>query len=118
MIDPDAATTGDHAWARSRGSQRATASRPTRGPKVVRAPATPATTAIVRIAWRMPQHYAAAWPPMAVASPDGRRVVAHFGECRRDQADLAEVEADIASTVRDTLRPDTVALWVRSKSEG
>jgi hypothetical protein len=44
---------------------------------------------------------------------DGERTAASFAERRRDQVDLAELEADIAGTVGSALRPRSFGLWIR-----
>jgi hypothetical protein len=44
---------------------------------------------------------------------DGERTAASFAERRRDQVDLAELEADIAVTVGSALRPRSFGLWIR-----
>jgi hypothetical protein len=49
---------------------------------------------------------------------DGERLVTAFGERLRDRVDLAGVEADIAATVHEALRPGTVTVWVRREVRG
>ena len=44
---------------------------------------------------------------------DGERTATAFAERRRDQVDLAELEADIAGTVGSALRPRSFGLWIR-----
>jgi hypothetical protein len=45
---------------------------------------------------------------------DGERTATAFADRRRDQVDLAELEADIAGTVDAALRPRSFGLWIRS----
>jgi hypothetical protein len=49
---------------------------------------------------------------------DGERVVVAFSERMRDRVELTEVEADIATTVRQALRPGSVTVWVRTEAQG
>jgi hypothetical protein len=49
----------------------------------------------------------------SAARYDGERTAASFAERRRDQVDLAELEADIAGTVGLALRPRSFGLWIR-----
>jgi hypothetical protein len=44
---------------------------------------------------------------------DGERTATAFAERRRDQVDLAELEADIAGTVGSALRPRSFGIWIR-----
>ena len=44
---------------------------------------------------------------------DGERTAASFAERRRDQVDLADLEADIAVTVGSALRPRSFGIWIR-----
>jgi hypothetical protein len=47
---------------------------------------------------------------------DGERTAAAFAERMRDQVDLVDLEADIASTVGVALRPSSTGLWIRATS--
>jgi hypothetical protein len=47
---------------------------------------------------------------------DGQRTVDAFAERLRDEVDLAGVEGDITATVREALRPGSVAVWVRTET--
>jgi hypothetical protein len=49
---------------------------------------------------------------------DSERVVDAFSERMRDRVELTEVETDIATTVRQALRPGTVGVWVRTGTQG
>jgi hypothetical protein len=45
---------------------------------------------------------------------DGERVVGSFGERLRDQLDLATLPVEVANVARETVRPTTVGVWLRT----
>ena len=49
---------------------------------------------------------------------DGERVVASFAGRLRDQVDLGTLEAEIARVAHETVKPDTVAVWLRNVRDG
>jgi hypothetical protein len=46
---------------------------------------------------------------------DGERTASAFGERLREQVDLADLEADIADTIRVALRPSSTGIWIRDQ---
>ncbi len=44
---------------------------------------------------------------------DARRVLADFSARLRDETDLDELDADLISTVRETVQPRHATLWLR-----
>ena len=48
---------------------------------------------------------------------DGERLVGAFGERLRDEVDLETIRADVLATVDQAVRPASVGLWLRERSE-